>query len=228
MQEQHSKRRMVFMLLAGIVVGTIVILLINHFFFQKRPSSTTPQMPSVSPVTTPTGVAEKQPPPSPTLYTNNEFQFQFEYPSNLAYDELGPNNSEQQIAQGQQISGTIQPSLETVLFSDGQKAEQFHIDVFGVYSDELTQAEYQDKFLATYGGCDLRFKFKLGAVSATTLGETQGLQVDGKMVTGLNTTTPRSCLYVKNGAGNLLVFTFLTEEAYITVGNYLLETFTLL
>lgn len=61
-------------------------------------------------------------------YTNQDYGLEFKYPSNYTFNSLGPNTSQQQLNSGQQISGTVAPSYDTIEFKGADP--QFELDIY--------------------------------------------------------------------------------------------------
>lgn len=145
------------------------------------------------------------PPQSPSLlnnlktYTNEKYGFTFGYPANLTLAELGPNLFQQMLDRGEQISGTIEPSLNTVV-AKSQSDTAFIIQIFNTSLVDITPSDYFNNFLYTHGPCDVRWGFK--ATGTSTINTTTLPIIK---VTGGNP-EPQTCYYLTNRRGLLFVF----------------------
>ena len=92
-------------------------------------------------------------------YRNEEYGFEIKYPPELTFSSKGPNVAQQSLDNGEQISGTVQPSYDTLIFSDQQNKEQFKIEIFHPYEKAISIDNYKDGYLYLYGPCDLRWGF---------------------------------------------------------------------
>jgi len=64
-------------------------------------------------------------------YKNEKYGFELKYPANLlSFSSKGPNTSQKDIDVGKEISGTAQPSYETLEFRDLSGKKKFEIGVF--------------------------------------------------------------------------------------------------
>lgn len=61
-------------------------------------------------------------------YTNQVYGFSLKYPSNFVYSNSGPNSFQQQLNKGQQISGTVAPSFDTITFTNNR--QKFSLGIF--------------------------------------------------------------------------------------------------
>ena len=161
-------------------------------------------------------------------YTNIKYGIEFKYPSYLSYVEQGPNLFQQKLDKGEQISGTIEPSLETVIFKDQKNAAQFVLGIFQISLKDISTNDYLNSFLYTRGDCDVRWGFEQSTTSMMDLSNPKVLKVTGK--------NPgfQSCYYLINQSGNLFAIStyssnnqasFKTMESLL---NQILSTFNFL
>jgi len=138
------------------------------------------------------------------VYKNDKYAFEIKYPPFLKMITKGPNAAQQQIERGETISGTIQPSNDTVVFTDEEGKEQLKIEIFGFYEKEISQENYVEGDLYLFGACDSRWGFNPTAINVKRINDNKVLVVKGEM-SSAETPTFRNCYYLKNDA-NLIVF----------------------
>jgi len=137
---------------------------------------------------------------------SDQYGFSFDYPSSLKPDNQGENEAQKQLDAGQQISGTVTPSYETVYFRDSTNKAKFQVDVFHVTDKTLTVNNYQSYFY-TSGTCDLRYLDAKPSVTVMQQNNLSFVQVDAT-VGG----QPRSCFYLKNNVNNLIAISMLAPD----------------
>jgi len=128
-------------------------------------------------------------------YHNAEFGFEVKYPSHLSFTEEGPNFTQQQLERGETISGTIQPSLDTIVFAN-QENNTLSIEVFYPTEKSFLKSDYSDGYLYLRGPCDLRWGFEPSSIEEQNLSGHPALLVQG------NST---NCGYLKSRTDNLIV-----------------------
>ena len=161
-------------------------------------------------------------------YTNIKYGIEFKYPSYLSYVEQGPNLFQQKLDKGEQISGTVEPSLETVIFKDQKNAAQFVLGIFQISLKDISTNDYLNSFLYTRGDCDVRWGFEQSTTSMMDLSNPKVLKVTGK--------NPgfQSCYYLINQSGNLFAistYSFDNQASFKTMEsllNQILSTFNFL
>jgi len=62
-------------------------------------------------------------------YRNEQYGFEIKYPSSYEITSLGPNEEQQSIEKGEQISGTIPPAFDAVVFKE-EGNEKFRIIIY--------------------------------------------------------------------------------------------------
>jgi len=136
------------------------------------------------------------------IYINGTFGFEFKYPSNLSYSSMGPNSVQQQINNGEQISGTVEPSYDTINFSEQGNEQKFSVGIFHKTDTSLTPSGYNDGGLFLSGACDLRWMdSKPNIIKNNKVNDIEILEV--KIA---ETNKFLGCYCLKNKAGNLIVF----------------------
>ena len=80
-------------------------------------------------------------------YQNEEFGFQIKHPKSLILESKGSNLEQQKLEKGEAISGTVQPSYDTIVFFEQEDKEQFKIEVFHPYEKEISKKNYTDDYL---------------------------------------------------------------------------------
>lgn len=162
------------------------------------------------PLPAPTLILKPTPTPNPTAdwktYTNEKYGFEFKYPETFEYLSLGPNEEQKQLNNGQQISGTVQPSLNTLDFSNMDKNKIFSLGIFNKTDKPLSPTGYSDQYLYLFGACDLRsLNEKPKSVKNIVLNDNNILRVEIS-----ENNKYLSCYYLKNKESNLLVFSSST------------------
>lgn len=125
-------------------------------------------------------------------YNSKEYGFTVMYPQSWAVKSSGPNSSMQQKLNGEQVSGTLVPSYDTLVFS-GQGAGKVLIDIFDPYNKPLTVQSFNNDYLYTMGPCDLRSDFVLENSANLSISGNNSLKVQGKI--GQDSIT---CYYIEN------------------------------
>lgn len=183
-------------LLPIVFVGLLVVYLIYAYTGSIIHISSSPLSTNTTPSPSPSNFRETA---NWKTYTNDRYGFTIQSPQSFTTTSTGPNSAEQQLNQGQTISGTVQPSLDTIVFSD-QGSKQFEIAVFPV-TDIIIEPTSYEKSLYLYGPCDLRFlTSKPSPVEIANFFELLAVKVNVA-----ETNKYLSCYYFKNKAGNLLV-----------------------
>ncbi len=142
-------------------------------------------------------------------YTNTAYGFEVKYPLGVQISSTGPNDAQQSLSQGEQISGTVSPSYDIIVFSQNNN-EIGEIGVFNI-SNTLTsnvvktgkpfsQEDYIKNYLYLQGPCDVRWDFKENSINQINLNNITALEVKG--TSGLDNF---SCYYIANNPGLLLV-----------------------
>lgn len=144
-------------------------------------------------------------------YKNTEYGFEIKYPSQITFSVKGPNDVQQALNRGEQISGTEQPSYQTIIFSDGNNGRG-KIDIFHKYEDEITKENYKDKgYLYLYGPCDIRWGFVPDTISLDFINDVKILTTQG-----YKEGVPNNCYYFKNLSGNLIVISNILSQILST------------
>lgn len=167
-------------------------------------------------------------------YQSAQFGFSFEYPSNLTTIASGPNEEQQRLDLGETISGSTEPTLDTITFSDQTDVQQFSVVIFPVKAIEISTEGFAN-YLSTGSACDTRWADSID--QGPMIIERKGIPVlevqvstnkEGKMINN-------GCYYFKNLAGNLVVFNiagFEEKTAFFDifdlVGNEILSTLNLM
>jgi len=143
-----------------------------------------------------------------SVYKNTEYGFTIEYPENYSFLLTGPNEAQKALDRGEQISGTVQPSYETVIFQDEDKEMVAKIEIFHKYDKPISKKEYREGYLYSYGPCDFRFGFEpIYSYYTSPIIFFKNLIVGGKKENNFLV-----CYYIKNEKGNLIVFSFVKKE----------------
>lgn len=174
--------------------------------------------------------------PDPTAnwktYTNPEFGFEVRYPIDWTFTSEGPNSAMDLVKAGKTISGTVEPSYDTISFVDISKHKQFEIDIFDSYTRTYPTSieEFKSGYLYLYGRCDIRWGFI--PTNITTINSSAGsiIKAEGTAktdVTNSNTSAIKEvCYYGKTPAGNLVVFSTLpTSMQDFNLFDQILSTF---
>ncbi|HUW72108.1 MAG TPA: hypothetical protein VMV66_02910 [Candidatus Humimicrobiaceae bacterium] len=137
-------------------------------------------------------------------YRNEEYGFEVKYPSEITISSYGPNVAQQAINRGEQISGTVTPSLDTVVFSDdgGQLGA---IGIFHKTEKDLTINNYDDGYLYLSGPCDLLWGFHPDNISLTSINDVTALIAEGEIIIDEEVVSYNHCYYLKNPDENLIV-----------------------
>jgi len=143
-------------------------------------------------------------------YRNEEYGFEVKHPSELTVLSYGPNVAQQAINRGEQISGTVIPSLDTIVFSDtdGQVGA---IQIFHKREKGITVKDYNDGYLYLSGPCDLRWGFNPDNVSLGSINNITALIAEGEMIIKEEVVSYKHCYYLKNLSENLIV---ISNEGY--------------
>ena len=155
-------------------------------------------------------------------YRNEEYGFEVKYPLEATALSYGPNVAQQAIDRGEQISGTVTPSLDTIVFSD-TNGQLGAIGIFHKREKGITVEDYDDGYLYLSGPCDLRWGFNPDSVRLGSIDDTIALIVEGEMIIKEEIVSYNHCYYLKNPTENLIV---ISNEGYKEeVFNQILSTF---
>lgn len=139
-------------------------------------------------------------------YRNEKYGFQLEYPQRFIFTSSGPNVSQQAIDRGEMISGTVQPSYDSVTFSDKSGTEDnFYMGIFRPTEKKLSEKGYVDDYFYLSGPCDTRWGFEPSTKKMEKFNNIDVLEVSGKISDGLRPENFISCDYFKNQENNLIV-----------------------
>ena len=153
-------------------------------------------------------------------YRNEKYGFEFKYISGLTVVSKGPNEEQKKIDAGETISGTVQPSLETLSFvSSDSKTEVFDIIVFPPRNirSSITPADYIDGYLGLGSACDKR-GIKSEPRSVRLISE-NGVDI---LAVGI---ADQLCYYLKNQSGNLIVFNQRSADDVFIYFSEIMPTF---
>ena len=134
-------------------------------------------------------------------YRNEEYGFEVKYPRFLKSISTGPNLEQQKLDKGGTISGTTQPSYDTVIFSDENNEEQFKVEIFHLREENLSKDEY----IYLFGPCDNRFGFDLTETNIISVNNIEILQRKGIASIKGEPASHQVCYYFKNYNNNLIV-----------------------
>ncbi|MDP3990887.1 MAG: hypothetical protein Q8P63_01155 [Candidatus Nealsonbacteria bacterium] len=152
-------------------------------------------------------------------YKNDEYGFEIKYPSEFTFSSEGPNSVQYTIDRGEQISGTVQPSYDTIIFFDGNN-EVDRVEIFHKYAKDILEENYQDKeYLYLFGPCDIRWGFQPEVFNLNSINNVDILIVKGKNQEDVSQT----CGYLKNSDGNLIVIS--NKEYKSEIFNQMFSTF---
>jgi len=210
-----------------ILISAILIVLVGGGIFAWQYFGV-PKEEAKGPGGTPEGITKDETADWQT-YRNEEYGFEIKYPREFTFSSSGPNDEQQRLDKGETISGTVQPSYDTVIFSRNNK-EQFKIEMFHSYKKAISPENYEDGYFYLYGNCDLRWGFEPTVIQIVKNSSIEILEVKGKFLgPGIKTPTFRGCYYFKNYSNNLIVFSTADLENQLdfkqvdsTVGNILL------
>jgi len=201
--------------LIGVILGVGGYLILSkNQTSNENPVPAANQAPNVS--------NEQQPPQQPSMapnetvnwqtYKNEAFGFQFKYPASFTVVSSGPNEEEKKIEKGEQISGTVSPSYDTVTFSNATGAK-FNVMIFPVSKSEVSPDGFMKGYLSMGSVCDTRW---IGSVSEgpMLLNENGVPVLRVQVVAGGPRGGGKSegCYYFKNSAGNVIAFNISGEE----------------
>jgi len=152
-------------------------------------------------------------------YRNEEYGFEIKYPAEFTISSEGPNSAQEALDRGEQISGTVAPSYDTIIFSDDDN-ELARIEIFHKYEKDILEENYKDKdYLYLFGPCDVRWDFKPEIINLEFINDLKILTVKGKAEGNIS----QNCYYLKNIDGNLIV---ISNKGYKTeTFNQMLSTF---
>lgn len=137
-------------------------------------------------------------------YINDEYGFSLMYPNSWTYALEGPNAAMIDLQNGKSISGTIQPTFNTIDFFDSYVNKEFSISIYSTHKSDLSPEQFENGYLYLYGPCDLRAGFYPTNSDTINVNNIKVLRVVGTFKSteqGNNT----ACYYVKNIKGNLIV-----------------------
>lgn len=137
-------------------------------------------------------------------YINTQYGFEVKYPDSLSFLLEGSNNAQKDLDAGKTISGTVEPSYETISFRDASGIKKFEISIFHKTDKALTIENWKNYFY-TSGLCDLRYLYSEPVVSTLTKNT---VIINAKAVAE-NPSFSRSCYYFKNNNNNLMVISLL-------------------
>lgn len=163
----------------GILVLVVVLVMIvaaGAYYLGKQsggaglPSITT-QSPTSSPASDLTANWK--------IYTNTKFRISVKYPSTYQFSSTGPNISQKQLDNGQQISGTVAPSYDTINFTGDN--QDFTLGIFHI-PDSLLIDNLSGGFDGSCGSqfADKTLVDKLDSIGSTKYRERQQ-QVSSKV-----------------------------------------------
>jgi hypothetical protein len=134
------------------------------------------------------------------IYRNTTYKLEFKYPPDLTYKEEGSNIFQRKSNEGEQVSGTVEPSLRKVVFKNEREETQFTLEIYNSNLDAISEKDYLDNYLYTRGDCDVRWGFNIRSSEIIEYPDLRVLKVTG--------TNPKSqsCYYINNSSGNLFVF----------------------
>lgn len=140
-------------------------------------------------------------------YRNEEFGFEMKHPPEFIFSSQGPNSAQQALDKGEQISGTVQPSYDTIIIS-GENNKWGRIEIFHKYVEDILETNYSDKgYLYLRGPCDIRWGFSPEVISLNLVNNIKILTVEGEDEKGVS----QNCYYLKNLEEKLIV---LSSKGY--------------
>lgn len=143
------------------------------------------------------GAGRRTEAPDWKTYVNKEFGFTLKYPPSFIHSSSGPNEAQVRLDRGETISGSIQPSYDTVSFSEKDGGEQFRLEAFHPLEDPISEDSY-GSHLYLYGPCDLRSGFDPEVITTFKINGINVLRVQ-------STKELQSCYYLKNYDNNVIV-----------------------
>ena len=153
-------------------------------------------------------------------YRNDEFGFEVKYPISFTVASTGLSDEQKRLEKGENISGTVAPSFDTVHFSDQKNEPIISIAIFHPSEEDLSKKSYGEGSLHIYGPCDLRWGFEPSNIEEKNMLGHSMLIVQG------NYTVPElgqalMCVYLKNREANLIVM----DSENFSLLNQILATF---
>ena len=138
-------------------------------------------------------------------YRNEEYGFEFKYPKELSFLSTGPNEVQKELDKDseKQLSGTISPFFDTIIFSEKESNDIFKFSIFYSKEEILSKDNYIEEYFYLYGLCDVRFDFEPINVDILNINRNNVLEVKG---TNNEKSIYRGCYYFKNYNNNLIVF----------------------
>lgn len=73
-----------------------------------------------------------------SVYESRDPVFKFQYPPSYGFEVKGPNQTKLDLDAGKQISGTLPPSLQTIVFTSPYLSD-FEVVVYYLFPDELNE-----------------------------------------------------------------------------------------
>jgi hypothetical protein len=214
---QNNWWKIGFLVTVALFLATAGVL--GFYVFKAREGKMAPQ-PTQAPTSIPTLVPTPTPDPTANweTYRNQEYGFEVRYPLEFQFVSEGPNSAQQVLNKGEQISGTMQPSYDTIVFSDDTN-EVVRIEIFNKYEGDFQEENYKEGYLYLFGPCDLRWGFEAKFLNFNFVNNIKMLTVKGKNGEG----NSQNCYYLENLAGNLIVIS--NKEYKSEIFNLMLSTF---
>ena len=141
-------------------------------------------------------------------FSSSDYGFTIEYPETWTYSLEGPNAAMIDLQNGKSISGTIQPTFNTIDFFDPYITKQFTIGIYPEYKSDLSADQFENGYLYTYGLCDLRWNYTSETIDIIKVSDQNILRVKGSQNSKINPHIPDNfiaCYYVNGTNGNLIV-----------------------
>lgn len=148
-------------------------------------------------------------------YTNMDYNFTFRFPENWTYSLEGPNAAMIDLQNGKSITGSVQPSFNTIDFFNPFIDKELSISIYPAYKNDLSRDQFENGYLYSYGLCDLRWEFDPSGMDLLNIKNHIFLRVQGNEKSDISLNLPTKnivCYYVNSNTGNLIVLSAIPSS----------------